>query len=116
MLPMGTIITVCMLVALLAAAPYSVINTLKPLPRWAALPIGFCVFIAGAWNVFWYAAQHISEYWGVAALLSGVLLMITAGFIVNLKRMPALLTRYRAIVLLALLGFMLHYGLTIYRL
>ena len=115
-MPMGTIVTACMLVALIFAIPYSLFKESKPLPRWIAIPIASLVFAAGAWNVFWYASRHITEYWGIAALVSGVLLMITAGYIVNDDRMPALLQRGRAIVLLALLACMLHYGITIYRL
>ena len=113
---MGTVLTLCMLLALVVATPYSLSKSIKPLPRFVAIPIGLLVFIAGAWNVFWYALQHITEYWGVAALVSGVLLMITAGYIVNFERLPRLLNRCRPIVLLALLGSMLHYGFTIYRL
>ena len=115
-MPMGTIVTASMVLALIFAIPYTLKKALQPLPRWISLPVGGLVFFAGAWNVFWYAAQHISEYWGVAALISGVLLMITAGFIVNFKRMPSLINRARPIVLIVLLGAMLHYGLTIYRL
>ncbi len=115
-LPMGSIITGVMLVALIFATPYAFSKNLNPLPRWVSLPIGLLVLAAGGWNVFWYALRHITEYWGIAALISGVLLMITAGYILNFKRMPKLLNQLKPIVLLALLACMLHYGYTIYNL
>ncbi|MEE9333293.1 MAG: hypothetical protein V3U65_04300 [Granulosicoccaceae bacterium] len=116
MLPMGTIITGVMLVALVFATPYAFAKQLKPLPKWVALPVGLLVLAAGGWNVFWYASQHITEYWGIAALISGGLLMITAAYILGFKRIPTLLIQGKPIVLLALLACMLHYGNTIHNL
>lgn len=116
MLPMGSIVTGVMMLALIFATPYAFAKKLKPLPHWVSLPVGLLVLAAGAWNVFWHASRHITEYWGIAALVSGTLLMITAGYILGFKRMPALLNQCKPIVLVVLLACMLHYGNTIYNL
>jgi len=115
MLPMGSIVTVTMLLGLLFATPYAVKSTLKPLPRWISYSVGVLVLLAGVWNVFWYALQHLTEYWGIAALISGALMMITAGYIMGIK-LPNWMSKIRPLVLIALLACMLHYGITIYRL
>jgi len=115
MLPMGTIMTVAMFVGLIVSIPYVLNKNLSPMPKWASIALGSVVMLAGAWNVFWYALQHLNEYWGIAALVSGILMMITAAYIFGVA-LPAWLVKAKPIVLFALLACMLHYGYTIYSL
>ena len=115
-MPMGTIVTVCMLIALIFAGPYALKKGLKPLPAFIAIPVGIVVFAAGFWNVFWYALQHLTEFWGIAALISGALMMVTAAYIMRFNKLPNTLQKARPVVLLGLLICMLLYGITIYRL
>jgi len=116
MIPMGTVVTACMFIGLIFASRLPGLNMLQRLPLWARSIPALLVFAAGAWNVFWYAIQHLTEYWGIAALISGLLMMLTAVFIVDESRLPNALRKARPIILLLLLGCALHYAITIYRL
>ncbi|GAA3935867.1 hypothetical protein [Litoribacillus peritrichatus] len=115
MLPMGTIVTFCMLIGLIFASRLPVLIRLQQLPKSVMMVIGFVVLAAGLWNVLWYALRHLTEFWGIAALLSGSLMVITAGYIINEKKMPGMLKQARPLVQLLLLACMLKYGITIYQ-
>lgn len=116
MLPMGTIMTSCMVTGVLFATRLPVLRTVQLLPVGVKKMIASLVFAAGVWNVFWYALRHLTEFWGVAALVSGVLMLLTSAYIFNPNRMPAVLKRLRPSVLFLLLCCALLYGVTIYRL
>ena len=116
MLPMGTIMTGCMALGLLFATRLPVLRVVQALPAWFRKTVSFVVFLAGSWNVFWYATRHFDEFWGVAALISGCLMLLTAGYIYNVKCLPAFLKRMRPGVLFLLLCCAVLYGATIYRL
>ncbi len=115
MLPMGTIVTFCMLLGLLFASRLPVIRTIQVIPLLLKRAVGLVVLAAGSWNVFWYALRNITEFWGVAALVSGVLMIITSMYIIDSKRLPAMLNAVRPAVQFLLLVCMLKYGVTIYR-
>ena len=113
MLPMGTIMTVSMLVAVLFAAYLPILNRMPPMLRKF---ISAWVFLAGIWNVFWYGVQHIDEFWGIAALVSGALMLITSVYIYNTDKSPVFLQKARPPVLLLLAACACLYGITIYNL
>ncbi|MEH6344829.1 MAG: hypothetical protein V7785_07085 [Bermanella sp.] len=113
MLPMGTIMTVSMLVAVLFAAYLPVLNRLAPMLRKL---ISAWVFLAGTWNVFWYGVQHLTEFWGIAALVSGALMLVTAAYIYNADILPVFVQKTRPLVLLLLVACACLYGVTIYNL
>jgi len=113
MLPMGTIVAACMLVGLLIAARLPI---LEKLPGWLNAVMGWLVLGAGLWNVLWYAPRHLTEFWGFSALISGLLMIITAGFILCPDKLPGWLRRLRPIVLVMLCGYFLLYAVTIARL
>ena len=115
-LPMGTIMVACMLLALLFATHLPLINLLLKSPRLIRWMVATIVLAAGLWNIFWYAVRHLTEFWGLAALLSGLLMVLTAAYITNSQRLPAGLLKVRPVTLLLLTGFMLLYAITIYRL
>lgn len=115
-MPMGTIVTVCMLIGLLFAVPYALNSKLKPLPRVVALVFGMLVFFAGGWNTFWHGFRNLNNFWGIAALISGVFMMLTAIYIMQLKSLPNGLYRIRLIVLAGLLVCFFVYAVTIARL
>ncbi|MGK0399092.1 MAG: hypothetical protein ACJA0I_001392 [Gammaproteobacteria bacterium] len=112
MLPMGTIVTCCMIAGLIFAVPP--VN--KGCPRPICTIVGTVVLTAGLWNVIWYASQNFGEFWGLAALCSGVLMIITSVFILNANWLPAFVRQAKAVILLMLLGFALLYAITIIRL
>lgn len=116
MLPMGTVVTVCMVLGLLFATRLPGISVVQQLPFLVRRFVGVVVFSAGAWNVLWYAARHLTERWGVAALVSGLLMMLTACFIIIPDRLPDQLLKARPLILVLLAICALDYGITIYNL
>lgn len=115
-LPMGTIMVICMLVALLFTTRLPVINVLQKIPCTLRWPIAGLVLAAGLWNVLWYALRHLTEFWGLAALGSGLLMLVAAAYIAINSGLPEWLQKARPVVLLLLTGFMLLYAIAIYRL
>lgn len=115
MLPMGSIVTVCMFVGLVYAMLQMFVKPIRQLPGLLHTLVGGIVLLAGAWNVFWYAFRNITEFWGIAALVSGVALMLTGYCIIRVQTVPTNLKKLMPIILLILLGCMLLYGITIYR-
>ena len=113
MLPMGTIMALCMLLGFILALP---LTSVRNTPAFIRKPVGYLVMIAGLWNVFWYAVQHLTQFWGQAALVSGVLMIVTAFYIINETRVPPFLQKIRPLVLILLLACGLLYAITIYRL
>ncbi len=113
MLPMGTIMTGCMLLGLLFAARPTGI---RRLPEVVQVSVGTLVFAGGAWNVFWHALRHVPEFWGNMALASGLLMMIAGVSIARPSALPEGLQRARPFWLLLLLACFVQYGWTIYHL
>lgn len=113
MLPMGTIMAVCMLIAAIFS---SQLLGLNKQPKGMRYSIAGLVFLAGCWNVFWYALQHLTEFWGIAALVSGCLMLICAGYIYNAKILPLFLQSIRLLIQFLVLLCSVLYGVTIYNL
>ncbi len=111
MIPMGTVVTTCMFIGLLAASP--LLNRAPHLLKLAAAAV---VGAAGCWNILWYAAQNIPQKWGWLALISGVLMILTALLISHPTRLPAAIQRIRLPILIGLLGCAIYYAQTIYHL
>ena len=111
MLPMGTIVTACMFIGLAAVAP-----PLKKLPLVIRKAGAWLVLAAGLWNVLWYGVQHYSEFWGIAALVSGGLMIVTALYVLAPSRLPAWLRPAKPFVLSLLLICAVFYAITIARL
>jgi uncharacterized membrane protein HdeD (DUF308 family) len=109
---MGTIVTACMIGGLIVAVP----PMAKACPRFIRQLIGVVLLAAGLWNVLWYASQHFREFWGLAALCSGVLMIITSIYILKANWLPAFIRRAKPVILLMLLCFAVLYAFTIYRL
>lgn len=110
---MGTIVAVCMLLGVVFAARLPI---LRNLPRIVNVCVALLVLAAGLWNVLWYGLQHIGEFWGFNALVSGLLMIVTALYIFDMKRIPAALAQARPIILVLLLCYVALYAITIYRL
>ncbi len=70
-------------------------------------------FVFGAWNAF-YGVRHLSEFWGLAALVSGLLMLVSA-LVLLLERIqgysPAALPR--ALLVAGLVVCFLLYVITI---
>ena len=113
MLPMGTIVTCCMIGGLLVAA-FPTGSTI--LPRWFIRVVGSILLLAGLWNSLWHGLRHLGEFWGIAALVSGLVMILTALYLLIPDRLPGNLIKLKPLVLLSLLGFALLYAITIIRL
>jgi hypothetical protein len=113
MIPMGTIVTVCMFGGLLVSGPTQLTNALPVLFRKL---IATVVLAAGLWNILWYASQHYLEFWGLAALVSGSLMVVTASYTLCPSKLPNALRWARPLVLMLLLACALLYAITIYHL
>jgi len=116
MLPMGTIVAICMLLGIIAAVVLPTISTTGKLSGIAKSLIAGITLAAGCWNFFWYGLQHVTEFWGQMALLSGLLMIVTALYIAKPATLPAWLLSIKPLVLIALLLCMLKYAHTIYHL
>ena len=114
MLPMGTIMTVCMAVGVLFAA--RPLGLHRASPRRLLETVGVVLLLAGLWNALWHAPRHLDGFWGWAALGSGSLMLLVAAFLLVPTRLPPPLVRARPLVVLALAGCTLLYGIGIYRL
>ena len=73
-IPMGTVVTVCMLLCVLFANrfPVGALNT--QVPQGVLRVVGFVCAAAGLWNILWFALRNITHFWGQMALGSGLLL------------------------------------------
>ena len=116
MLPMGTIMTVSMIMAVLFASRLPLLNKLQNIPVLLRNFVSVLVLLAGCWNVFWYGLRHVAEFWGVAALASGTLMLITSVYIYNPETLPISVQKARPLVLLLLTACACLYGVTIYNL
>ncbi len=102
-----------MLIGVLFAAQLPVLSRT---PTLLQKLIGALVLLGGMWNFFWYALRHLTEFWGIAALVSGVLMMIVGCYLIKESILPPWLVKLRPVVLVILLGYGLMYAITIYRL
>lgn len=111
MIPMGTVVTTCMFIGLLTASPL-----FGRAPQAVKMTAAVVVGAAGCWNIFWYALQNIPQKWGWLALISGLLLVLTALYISHPTRLPALVQRMKVQVLIGLFACAVYYAQTIYHL
>ncbi len=107
MIPMGTVVTVCMFVGLIVGILLPMLRKFPPLLLNLS---GYIILAAGLWNVFWYGVQHYKEFWGLAALISGVTMVQTSLYILQVGWLPAVLLRAKPFILLLLLGCSLMYA------
>ncbi|OED38348.1 hypothetical protein AB833_20015 [Chromatiales bacterium (ex Bugula neritina AB1)] len=108
---MGTVVTVCMFIAVLFAS-----GLLNRAPRTLKLLVTVVIGAAGSWNVLWYALRNIPEKWGWLAFVSGILMIITACYISLNHQLPKPLQSAKLPVLVALTACAIYYAQTIYHL
>ncbi|MFK8079180.1 MAG: hypothetical protein AB8B97_02760 [Granulosicoccus sp.] len=116
-IPMGTVVTVCMIICVVFAnrLPAGALNTRTP--GFVLRTVGFICGAAGLWNILWYASRHVLEFWGQMAFGSGLLLCaLSALLILPAERAPAALAKARHGMVLALALFAAYYAWTIYNL
>lgn len=113
MIPMGTVVTVCMLLGLV----FGLLTLIWPRAHGlVSRGVGVLVLFAGAWNVFWYWLRHPTQYWGIAALVTGLLMIFTAYYLLADARVTTFLRKAKPVVLVMLAAGFFHYANTIYHL
>jgi len=86
-------------------------------PKWLLQSVGVIAAAAGLWNVLWYAVRNLTEFWGLMALGSGVVMIaLGATMILPATRLPGWLNKIRPVLVFVLLAFALYYAQTIYHL
>lgn len=121
---MGIVVTLFMLLGLLILSPFSALNLRNRLSPNACLWAGRGVMLLGFWNSAWYGLQHLDRFWGWAALVSGIAMVLT-GLMIQAAHSTApawlaalikKITAIKSLVLLVLLGSFLLYAITLIRL
>ncbi len=79
---MGIVVCISMLLGLLMFTPKAWLGH-KTLTKWQSI-IAVQLLLFGVWNAAWYGAQHMGSFWGEAALVSG-LTMILSGIVLAVE-------------------------------
>jgi hypothetical protein len=125
---MGIVVTVFMVLGLLHQSPISFLSFGRSAKN-ASLTnfIGCGLLLMGCWNIFWFGLRHLSVFWGQAALVSGVFMVMTALLILLsphsrwasnsfLKKLLYYIKPMLPLWLLGLLACAILYALTLIRL
>ena len=118
---MGIVITFVMLIGLviLRPTPWRAETGLSA-PQLLRLIGGFLLVLFGIWNIG-YGVQNLSEFWGWAALLSGLVMTSAALLIAALTRLELSqaawgIIQYRTPITSLLAAFFLLYSVTLIQL
>lgn len=111
---MGIVVTIIMLLGLmnLRPTPWSDSNR-EVFAANFVLASMVLLFIGGFWNAVIYGFTHAEEFWGVAAIVSGIVMM-AAGMFIGIRQFgpfefsSGLLWAERLTVLLLFLSFLLY--------
>jgi hypothetical protein len=126
---MGIVVSVIMLLGLCFLLPIPVIKTrfLKSAPC-SANTISALLLLGGLWNSVWFGLQHLAIFWGLAALISGMLMVLAALMVfvqygsgrllevVLLQKAYVLIQPLALVLTVALLLCFLLYGITLVQL
>lgn len=76
---MGIVVTIAMLFGLTVLRPTPWRSQEIPLVDLRMI-VFICVFLflAGCWNFLWYGLRNFGDFWGLAALVSGVAMVLAA--------------------------------------
>lgn len=127
---MGIVVTLFMLLALLLVSPIPVVNLKKCMHIKGLVSfIGFGLLCMGLWNALWFGIRHWHLFWGQAALVSGLCMVVLAVFIIHkhnlikegalsvlFKRISVLLQPVYIVFLLGLLVSFFLYFVTLIQL
>ena len=124
---MGIVVSLAMLLGLLILLP---LGCVFKKPKFAIFA-GRFLLLAGLWNALWFGLRHLTEFWGVAALISGVAMILAAIQILIeyqdsllstgsvghfLNKINKTITLIKPVIILVLLLSFLLYATTIVRL
>ena len=111
---MGIVVTIFMHWILLLSIP----NLIKTRLQKHQTKLASITLLAGLWNAFWCGMQHLGEFWGNAAFVSGLLMIFTSVLLLTnwsfAKKLNRVLPRFvRIIALIALAGYAILYTYTL---
>jgi hypothetical protein len=125
---MGIVVTVFMVLGLLHQSPINFLS-LSRLKKKKSLTkfIGIGLLLMGFWNLLWFGLRHLTFFWGQAAAVSGVFMVMTALLILvsphspyssnaSLQKIAHLIKPLSLLWLLGLLVSALLYTVTLVRL
>lgn len=80
---MGIVVAVLMGLGVLFAGhwPLAALRRWQQSPQWVG-SVASGLMLGGVWNSAWHGLRHLNDFWGQAALVSGVLMMAVAVILV----------------------------------
>ena len=100
---MGIVMALAMLLGLVASTGKRFLGRLQPRIVAAVL------IISGLWNILWYGVAHASEFWGQAAIISGLAMLLMAWFLSNQSKLKLFgWSALRVVQILLLICFLLY--------
>ena len=81
---MGIVVTIVMLFGLvvLRPTPWRSSQTFEPNIVFVAVAV-VSLAVCGLWNFLWFGLRHLSEFWGWAAIISGLSMILSAQLIIT---------------------------------
>ena len=112
MIPMGTVMAVCLVFGAVGMA-----FVLK-FPRALVIALGLVLEAAGIWNAFWYGLQHFLEFWGQMAFWSGLSMFVSGALCLRMSNLEfrQKIRKFIPLLVFALAAFGGYYSWTIYHL
>lgn len=76
---MGIVVAILMGLGVLMAwpMPFSALRRWQQSPQWVR-SVASGLMLGGLWNSVWHGLRHLSDFWGHAALVSGLFMMAVA--------------------------------------
>ncbi|NNC99188.1 MAG: hypothetical protein HKN85_03305 [Gammaproteobacteria bacterium] len=124
---MGFVVCIALFlgVVMFMPLPWQATRAVNPLMVYFHRLTPFLLVIVGCWNCFWYAMRNPDTFWGTAALVSGIA-MLLAGLLLGMQsreqdqhlqaRVYRTLKPFRLPVFVVLLASFLLYFITIIQL
>ncbi len=125
---MGIVVLIFMVLGLLHQSPIKWLNLGGFGQKPAVVSfIGIGLLLMGLWNAVWFGLRHLTMFWGLASVVSGMFMVVTAfviladsnsQFSTNLivKKIAALISPLLTLWFLGLATSALLYGVTIIQL
>ncbi|MGH1487399.1 MAG: hypothetical protein ACRBCI_14385 [Cellvibrionaceae bacterium] len=85
---MGIVVTVFMLLGLLVLSPLPLLKAKKN--NQLIYYIAYGLLLMGLWNFLWFGLRHLSIFWGIAAVVSGVFMVLASIIILVESNEPRL--------------------------
>jgi len=108
---MGIVVTIAMLagLCLFLLNPVSIFRKRPSDNSKTVLFVGSFLLVAGLWNTFWHGLRNVDEFWGQAALGSGLIMIASALVILMSLRRPAEIVERRWFHWLLIAALFMHF-------